>query len=279
MLTRTQRDNVRGRQPLEGERALITGGARGIGLGIAEQLARRGAEVVLADLPSAELAMARACDEFTRRGQVAAYVPMDVGDVHSIERAMATVRTEHGHIDILVNNAGTAFVGLFAQQDPESVARMVAVNLTGAMVLTRLVLPGMLERNHGRLLFVGSIQGIAGTPGFVTYSATKGGMIRFAEALQRELMNHAITVTTVLPPAVQTQAFREARQQAPNLLKWALFPPVPVEQVARRAVRGLILGESRVYAGTQSALAAIANRVSQGLMGFVLARAFREEGA
>jgi short-subunit dehydrogenase len=279
MLTRTQRVNVRGRLPLEGERALITGGARGIGLGIAEQLARRGAEVVLADLPSAELGLARASDEFTRRGQVAAYVTMDVADLGSVERALAVVRTEHGPIDILVNNAGIAHVGLFADQDPNSIARLVAVNLTGAMMITRLMLPGMLERNHGRIMFVASIQGIAGTPGFVTYSATKGGMIRFAEALQREVVNHAISVTTVLPPAVETQAFREAKEQAPNLLKWAFFPPVPVEQVARRAVRGLVLGESRVYAGKQSALAAIANRVSQGLMGFVLVRSFREEGA
>jgi short-subunit dehydrogenase len=156
---------------------------------------------------------------------------------------------------------------------------MIAVNLTGAMLLSRLVLPGMMDRNHGRLLFVASIQGIAGTPGFVSYSATKGGMLRFTEALGRELVHHPIRITTVLPPTVQTEAFRRAKEEASGMMRWNLFPPIPIDQVARRAVRGMLAGEPLVYAGAESALAAMVNRVSRGLMGFILERSFQEQEA
>jgi 2-hydroxycyclohexanecarboxyl-CoA dehydrogenase len=156
---------------------------------------------------------------------------------------------------------------------------MISVNLTGAMVLTRHLLPSMIEQDRGYIMMVASIQGIAGTPGFVTYSATKGGLVRFAEALRRELSHHRIVITTVLPPAVQTQAFERAQKEAPGLLSWSLFPAVPVEQVAKRAVRGMVLGTPTVYAGAQSALAAAANRVSHGLLGFILEHSFHEDRA
>ena len=265
--------------PLAGERALVTGGARGSGRGSAAARAARGADGVSADLPAAEPAMAATRDELVRRGGAASYVIMDVSDVRSIERAVGQVSVERGPIDVLVNNAGIAYAGLFTKQEPEAIARMVSVNLVGAMVLTRYILPGMLERDHGRLLFVSSIQGIAGTPGFVTYSATKGGLIRFAEALSREVRHHRISVTTVIPPAVRTDAFERAKTEAARMMRWSMFPPIPIEQVARRAVGGMLEGAPYVYAGTQSALAALGNRVSQALMGFVLGQAFREEAA
>ena len=83
----------------------------------------------------------------------------------------------------------------------------------------------------------------------------------------------------MLPPAVQTAAFQHAQQQAPNLLNWKLFPPIPVEQVARRAVRGMLLGQRQVFAGAQSAFAMVANRVSQAMMGFILTHSFDEKAA
>lgn len=266
------------RRPLEGERALITGGARGIGRGIAEELARQGASVTIADLESSASAMDACCEAIQAKGGSASYVVMDVSNPASIKRAYEGVVSARGGIDILVNNAGVAHVGLFSKQDPLQIAKMIEVNLTGAMILTRLALPGMMERDRGRIAFMASIQGIAGTPGFVVYSATKGGMVRFAEALTRELSHHrGIRITTVLPPAVKTEAFERARTEAPKMMNWSLFPAVPIEQVARHAVRGMILGEERVYAGAQSALAAMANRISKGFMGLILERSFHEE--
>lgn len=266
-------------RPLEGERALVTGGARGIGRGIAEELARQGASVTIADLESSVPAMESACEAIQGRGGSASFVVMDVSDVRSIERAYEGIVTARGGIDILVNNAGIAHVGLFEKQEPLQIAKMIDVNLTGAMVLTRLALPGMMERNRGRIAFMASIQGIAGTPGFVAYSATKGGMVRFAEALRRELSHHKVSITTVLPPAVKTEAFEKAKAEAPKMMSWGLFPAVSIEQVAKRAVRGIILRESRVYGGAQSALAAMANRISHGFMGLILESSFHEEEA
>lgn len=269
----------RKRLPLEGERALVTGGARGIGRGIAEELARQGASIVIADLEGSASAMESACEAIRATGGVASYVVVDVSDVASIQRGFEAVVSSRGGIDILVNNAGIAHVGLFAHQDPLQIAKMIEVNLTGAMVLTRLALPHMLERDKGRIAFIASIQGIAGTPGFTVYSATKGGMIRFAEALQREISHHKVRITTVLPPAVQTEAFERAKAEAPKMMRWSLFPAVPIEQVAKRTVHGIIHGEHRVYAGTQSALAAMANRISRGFMGLILESSFHEEAA
>lgn len=236
--------------------------------------------MTIADLESSAAAMESVCESIQSTGGSASYVVMDVSKPTSIQRAYEGVVGARGGVDILVNNAGIAHAGLFAQQDPLQIAKMNEVNLTGAMVLTRLALPGMLERDKGRLCFIASIQGIAGTPGFVTYSATKAGMVRFAEALRRELAHHrGIHITTVLPPAVQTQAFEQAKAEAPTMMRWSLFPAVPVEQVAKRAVRGMIVGDPRVYAGAQSALAAMANRLSQHFMGFVLESSFHEEAA
>lgn len=281
-LTTTNRPEERRRRRLrlEGERALVTGGARGIGRGIAEELAKEGASVILADLESSASAMESVCEAIRGQGGSASFVVMDVADVASTQRAYEAIEASRGGIDILVNNAGIAHVGLFSEQDPRQIAKMIDVNLTGAMVLTRLALPGMIERDKGRLVFVASIQGIAGTPGFVSYSATKGGMVRFAEALQRELSHHrGVHVTTVLPPAVKTEAFERAKTEKPKMMSWNLFPAVPIEQVAHRAVRGMIHRESLVYAGAQSALAAIGNRISHHFMGSVLESSFHEEGA
>lgn len=271
---------ARRRRPLDGERALVTGGARGIGRGIAEELAYQGAAVTIADLEGSAMAMEAVCEAIRGKGGVASYVVMDVSSVDSIERGYDAVVAARGGVDILVNNAGVAHVGLFANQDPKQIAKMMEINLTGAMILTRLAVPSMVARDKGRLAFMASIQGIAGTPGFAVYSASKGGMVRFAEALRRELLHHrGIHITTVLPPAVQTEAFARAKTEAPKMMRWGLFPAVPIEQVARRAVHGIIHGEARVYAGAQSALAATANRISRNFMGFILERSFSEEGA
>src|SRR5262249_47822770 len=93
-------------RPLEGERAIVTGGARGIGRGLAEELSANGAEVVIADLASTEAAMALACDEIARRGGHASYVAMDLGDIQSIANGVEQVMSDHRKVDILVNNAG-----------------------------------------------------------------------------------------------------------------------------------------------------------------------------
>lgn len=270
----------RKRRRLEGERALVTGGARGIGRGIAEELARHGASVTIADLETSVPAMEATCEAIQGQGGSATFVVMDVSSVASIERAYEGVVSARGGIDIVVNNAGVAPVGLFQDLDPAKIAKTIEINLTGAMVLTRLALPGMIARDQGRIAFMASIQGIAGTPGFAVYSATKGGMVRFAEALHRELSHHKkVSVTTVLPPAVKTHAFEQAKAEAPKMMSWGLFPAVPIEQVARRAVQGMIHRETTVYGGAQSALASMANRISKSFMGLILESSFHEEGA
>ena len=109
-----------------------------------------------------------------------------------------------GPIDLLVNNAGTAEIGPFAQQSTEAIARQVQVNLNAVLALTRLALPGMLEREHGHLVFMSSLQAAAPTPAFATYGATKAAISHFAAILRLELARTPIGITVVAPGPVDT---------------------------------------------------------------------------
>ena len=168
---------------------------------------------------------------------------------------------------VLVNNAGLANGGFFANEDPERVNKALAVDLTGAICMTRLLLPHMIDLGWGRIANVSSMMAFTGTPGFSVYSAAKAGLLSFSEAIDRELhrMNQ-IRVTAVLPPSVKTYAFEQAKSNEPEMMRWNLVPPVSVEQVARRTVHGLIKGRRHVYCATQSYLTSLIQRFLPWLM-------------
>jgi NAD(P)-dependent dehydrogenase (short-subunit alcohol dehydrogenase family) len=237
--------------PLTGRVALVTGGAQGIGRGIASELLATGATVVIGDLFEAE--MSETARELGPRGLID-WVRLDVSDPASSAGAVAEIERRYGAVDVLVNNAGIAKPGLFAEIDPKALEKVLQVDLAGAVHLTRLVLPRMIERRWGRIVNISSMMAFAATPGFVLYSTAKAGLLGFSESLERELRRIPdLRVTVVLPPSVRTQSFAEAKQVAPALMRWKLVPPVSVEQVARRTAHGLIEGRRRIYCGAQSA--------------------------
>lgn len=184
---------------LERRKALVTGGAGGIGAATVRRLAAEGADVVAGDLnvPGAEEVAA----EVGGRG-----VHLDVTDPASA----GSVAAEHGPFDILVNNAGTDEFGFFADTDPGVWERVIRINLVGVLACTHAALAGMQERGYGRIVNVSSEAGRIGSKGSVAYSAAKGGVLGFTKAMAREGARFGITVNAICPGPIQTPLLMQA---------------------------------------------------------------------
>src|SRR4051794_22695205 len=186
---------------LEGARALVTGGASGIGAATARRLAAEGAEIVIADL---DLDGARdvAAD------LDGAAVAMDVADVASVHRGVE----QTGAIDVLVNNAGTDRFAFFVHTDPELWDFVLGVNLRGVIAVTHAVLPAMQERGGGVIVNVASEAGRVGSQGSVIYSAAKAGVIGFTKAIARESARFGVRANAVAPGPIETPLLNAAAE-------------------------------------------------------------------
>jgi 2-hydroxycyclohexanecarboxyl-CoA dehydrogenase len=183
---------------LEGRRALVTGGAGGIGAAIAARLA---AEVWVGDL------------DVEGAGRVAAEVnghPVEL-DVTDPESAKAAIEAS-GTLDVLVNNAGTDEFGFFTYTTPEQWQRLLGVNLGGVLACTHAALPGMQQAGYGRIVSVASEAGRVGSKGSAVYSAAKGGVIAFTKAIARENARYGITVNAIAPGPIETPLLMGARE-------------------------------------------------------------------
>jgi 2-hydroxycyclohexanecarboxyl-CoA dehydrogenase len=186
---------------LEGRKALVTGGASGIGAATARRLAAEGADVVIGDV-NAE----GAADVAAEISGTAA--PLNVTDP-DMARELAG---EHGPFAILVNNAGTDEFGFFADTDPGVWERVLAINLIGVMACTHAVLPGMQQASYGRIVNVSSEAGRIGSKGSVAYSSAKGGVLGFTKAMAREGARFGITVNAICPGPIETPLLMGALQ-------------------------------------------------------------------
>jgi len=182
---------------LEGKKALVTGGASGIGAAIARRLAAEGAEVTIGDLNldgAQEVA-----------GEISGLaIELDVTDLAS---AQAAVINQQANLDILVNNAGTDEFGFFAEMTPERWEKVIAVNLYGVFNCTRAALPGMQEAGYGRIVNIASEAGRVGSKGSAAYSAAKGGVISFSRQLALDAHEYGVNVNGIAPGPIETPLF------------------------------------------------------------------------
>jgi len=188
--------------------AAITGGASGIGLGVARQLAADGHRVAVLDR-NAEAASAAAA-ELRAEGGSALAVAVDVADRQSVEDAYEQVRAELGPIEILVTSAGIEAFTPLLEITPEAWDRLVAVNLTGTFTSVQLAVPDMLAAGWGRVVTIASSSAQSGAPRMAHYSASKGGVISLTRSLAVELARKGITVNSVSPSLVDTPMARQA---------------------------------------------------------------------
>jgi 3-oxoacyl-[acyl-carrier protein] reductase len=185
---------------LEGRVALVTGGSRGIGKTIAEELARAGARVaVVARNGEAAEATARSLSGEGHLG-----LPCDVADAEAVGRAVSAVESEAGPIAVLVNNAGITRDNLLMRLKDEDWDMVLAVNLKGAFNLTRAVARGMMKRRDGVIINITSVVGIMGNPGQTNYAASKAGLIGLTKSVARELASRNVRCNAVAPGFIVT---------------------------------------------------------------------------
>ncbi|MDB5977178.1 MAG: 3-oxoacyl-ACP reductase [Nevskia sp.] len=184
---------------LQGRRAFVTGGSKGIGAAIVRRLRMQGAEVVLSaqDMPLAEQLAAETGARAVR---------LDLTDLRAAHEAV----TGHGPFDILVNNAGQDQHAFFTKTSIEDWRYLLAVNLEAVLATTHAVLPGMQERKYGRIINIGSEAGRQGSKGGAVYAAAKGGVIAFTKSIARENGRFGITANVIAPGPVDTPLLRKA---------------------------------------------------------------------
>lgn len=187
-----------------GRTAVVTGAAKGIGLGIARRLAESGAAVVVWDIDPEPLRNGAAADSFE------AVFVVDVTEPASIDQAVQNTLAQMGTIDILVNNAGVSGPTLPSWQYPlADWDRVIANDLTSVFLCCRAVIPVMLEQGSGRIVNVASIAGKEGNANASAYSAAKAGAIALTKSLGKELAQSGIFVNCVAPAMVQTELLGE----------------------------------------------------------------------
>lgn len=184
---------------LSGAVVAITGGARGIGLETAKHFHAQGARVVIGDLD--ETLVGEAASSI---GPRATGLVLDVTDRESFAAFLGAAEAAHGPIDVLVNNAGIMPAGRFLDEPDAVTDTQIDVNLRGPIIGMRLVLPSMIERGHGHIVNVASMAGKIAIPGLSVYSASKHAVVGLSSGVRDELAGTGVSISTVMPNAVQT---------------------------------------------------------------------------
>ncbi len=186
---------------LEGQVAIITGGARGIGVGICEVFCQNGATVVSWDLLDEGTQTAA---ELATKGYSISFRKTDITNREDVKAAAEAAFQQHGRIDILINNAGIIRDRSFMKMTDGEWDSVINVNLTGTYNATKAVLPFMREAGYGRIVSASSINGTLGAFGQTNYAATKAGIMGFTKALAKEVGKYGITANAVAPGFIKT---------------------------------------------------------------------------
>ncbi|MEH6633762.1 MAG: 2-hydroxycyclohexanecarboxyl-CoA dehydrogenase [Halopseudomonas aestusnigri] len=220
-------------QRMKNQTAIVTGGGGGIGGATCHRLASEGANVAVFDR-NREAAHAIA-DSILKKGGTAQAFMCDISDRTAVDQEVASAEAVLGPIDILVNNAGWDLFKPFTKTDPDEWQRLIAINLIGPLHLHHAVLPGMIDRRHGRIVNIASDAARVGSSGEAVYAACKGGLVAFSKTLAREHARHGITVNVVCPGPTDTALFAEFIEGAgdPDKLKKAFERSIPLGRIGQ----------------------------------------------
>ena len=181
----------------------VTGGSGGIGSEICREFGRLGYPVAIGYNSNSESAVALA-KEINANDGIALAIKCDISDPESIRTSIAEIKENFGAIEILINNAGVAEIGLFTDLTDDETAKLLNINLTGAMLCTKAVLPEMISRKYGKIVNITSVWGEFGASCEVVYSAAKAGLIGFTKALAKEVAPSGINVNAVSAGFIDT---------------------------------------------------------------------------
>jgi 3-oxoacyl-[acyl-carrier protein] reductase len=229
---------------LTNKTALVTGGSRGIGAGIAKRLAADGANVAITYTKGADAA-ALVVKEIERAGGKAMAIQADAADAKAVTAAVEKTVATYGRIDVLVNNAGTAIPKPFQEATLEELDRVIDINFRGTLIATQAALNHMPD--GGRIIMIGSCVGERMmTPGLVSYAATKGAVKMFTQGLSREVGSRGITVNNIQPGPIDTDLNPASGDWAvPQIAMTALNRYGRVEDIA--AMVAFIAGPEASY--------------------------------
>jgi short-subunit dehydrogenase len=233
---------------LQGKVVLITGASSGFGEDAARLFAKEGCKVVLTARRLEKLQQLAA--DIQNEGGEAIAIPVDINKSEEIEVMVQTALDLYERIDILFNNAGFGAMDWFEELDPERhIETLVSVNLTGTMLVTRAVLPDMLDRGTGHIINMSSVAGLIASPLITTYSASKSGVRAFTDALRREVSPLGIKVSGIYPGPAATEfgshlnnnRVRATINKFIDLRMTSYYVAQRVVEVARRPRRSLVI--------------------------------------
>jgi short-subunit dehydrogenase len=269
------------RGSLRGKTALITGGSRGLGLLIAEELAERGARIVIAARDEEQLARART--RLQKHGVQVLAIRADLERRSDVHHLIAEVRAAFDEVDILVNNAGVMEVGPQAEMIEGSYARAMAVHFWAPLILMQECIPAMRAKRAGHIVNISSIGGILAVPHMLPYCASKFALRGLSEGMHAELAADGISVTTVCPGLMRTGSARHALFRGQREREHAFFnvmSALPVfsmnaRRAARKIVSAALRGKPHLTLTWQAKLASVLHGLAPGLTGHLTRMANR----
>ncbi len=235
----------------------MTGASSGIGRELALIFARNGYDVVV--LARSRQALEEVAAQARGLGVNARVIVADLARPKAPDEIRAELDAASIPVDVLVNNAGFAMYGPFADANPQTELEMMQVNMVTLTRMTRLFLPGMVERRWGRILNLASLAGFMPGPLMAVYYATKAFVLSFSEALANELHGTGVTVTALAPPATTSGFQRRATMEDSKLVQGRIMD---ARTVAAAGYRGLMAGKAVVLPGLSAKLLAFSVRLS-----------------
>lgn len=237
--------------------ALVTGASSGIGAALARLFAQRGYNLVI--VARGRQALQDLADDLTRRhGASVAVLPKDLSLPEAPQEIVAELTRQGTQVDVLVNNAGFASYGAFAETDTQHELQMMQVNMVALTHLTKLLLPGMIQRRSGKILNIASTAAFQPGPLMAVYYATKAYVLSLSEALAEELRGSGVSVTALCPGPTRSGFQERAGMQESRLVQGEIMD---VETVARAGYSALMSGRRIVIPGAQNRATAFAVRL------------------
>ena len=229
---------------LRGCNAIVTGSSRGIGVPIALTLAAHGVNVALAARSAEGLDKVRASAE--EKGVRAVSIPTDVADRAQLDVLVERAESEIGPTDILVNNAGIEATFPYDEYPPEEITKLVEVNVIAPMLLTRKVLPGMLERGRGHIVQIASLAGKGGFPLQAPYAASKAALIQFNHSLRSELIDSPVDSSVICPGFVSDEGMYADMAKQTGVEASRLLGTSTPQRVADSVIKAIKRGSSEL---------------------------------
>ena len=263
---------------LAGAHVLVTGGSSGIGLATAARCRDRGAAVSIVARDEDRLARARDQLWARRSERLLASHVADVTDVEELDRAVTTLTETMGPVDVLVTSAGEAHPGLFTELSDDVFRAQMEVGYFGTLHAARAVVPSMIERGRGHLVFVASTVALLGVYGYSAYAPAKYAVRGLAETLRPELKPHGVVVSCAYPPDTDTPGLAREDEHKPEATKRisATIKPRSADAVADAIVRGIERNRLVITADPQTAALARAGGLVAPVLNATLDRKVRE---